>query len=72
MSEKPYAYVNCYGDSSVGYYGCGIVELTSDQYLIQLDRPDSGWQCPKCGCSAEYNDTLSEKAQDKYYEDEPV
>lgn len=31
---------------------CGTQELTSAEYMRQMDRPDSRWICPKCGKTA--------------------
>lgn len=59
--EAFYAFVDCCGDDIL--HGCGTVRLTEEQYAQQLSKPDSLWQCPKCGGAAEYNDTLSEEAQ---------
>ena len=63
-SETFYAFVDCSGiDPEIGAVSCGTVGLTEAQYMRQLDCPDRPWMCPKCGAPAEYNDTLSEKAQ---------
>jgi hypothetical protein len=35
----------------------GQVFLSLEMYIAQLDRPDSVWCCPKCGESAEWDDT---------------
>lgn len=42
---------------------CGVVPLTEQEYLAQLERPNRGWACTKCGGAADYHDTLSERAQ---------
>lgn len=28
---------------------CGAIEMTEAEYDRQLDKPDEGWVCPKCG-----------------------
>jgi hypothetical protein len=39
---------------------CGLVFLTYEQYTYQLSRPNSGWSCPRCGSSAEWDDYCRE------------
>lgn len=34
----------------------GSVELTRDQYMAQLERPDSLWRCPACGRAGQYDE----------------
>lgn len=36
--------------------GCGQSFLTEEEYLRQLNKPDSVWQCPRCGDSAGFDD----------------
>lgn len=53
----PFMYgVHCHGDSVEGQEPCGLVELTPEQYLRQLSRPDSLWYCPNCGSTATWDD----------------
>lgn len=40
--------------------GCGLVFLTEQQYIHQMERPDSLWRCPKCGGGAEWDDDCRE------------
>lgn len=35
---------------------CGTVPLSSEQYMDQLFKPDHGWQCPRCGAPAQWDD----------------
>lgn len=35
---------------------CGIVGLTEEQELSQLEVPDQPWNCPRCGGEAEWDD----------------
>jgi uncharacterized C2H2 Zn-finger protein len=35
---------------------CGTVFLTEQEYIRQLYKPDSLWQCPKCGATAWWDD----------------
>jgi hypothetical protein len=69
-ANKVAAYVNCHGGLFEGDKGCGLQALTDAQYTAQLSRPDSTWCCPKCGNSADYNDTESERVQG--VNDEPL
>lgn len=62
------AYVTCHGGLVEGDKGCGVQPLAEREYLAQLERPNRGWHCPKCGNSAEYNDTESERVQGVYDE----
>ncbi len=55
------AFVCCRGTSETS--SCGDVALTRSEYERQLDQRNLPWQCPKCGATADYNDTLSEAAQ---------
>jgi hypothetical protein len=48
--------VICLGGHGNGIPACGIVELTPEQYMYQLSKPDSGWICPTCGGFAEWDD----------------
>lgn len=64
-TESPYAFVRCYGDSVLGQTSCGIVGLTREQYNYQMSRPNRGWDCPNCGSTADYQDALSEAAEEK-------
>ncbi len=36
------------------------VFLTLEQYEYQMDRPNRGWICPKCGDSAQFDDEFFE------------
>lgn len=38
----------CQGTDADGP-SCGVVELEPGEYLAQMDRPNQGWICPKCG-----------------------
>jgi hypothetical protein len=51
-ARTPWA-VNCFGDDGPGH---GLVYLTSDEYALQLSRPDAQWRCPICGMVAEWDD----------------
>lgn len=57
------AYVTCHGGLVEGDKGCGTQPLTEPEYRHQLSMPNRGWHCPKCGNSADYNDTESERVQ---------
>ena len=35
---------------------CGPVPLTNEQYDTQMNKPNNGWVCPKCGSDAEWID----------------
>lgn len=51
--KTPYAvYCNGYFDGMT----CGLQFLSEDQYLAQLNRPDSTWRCPKCSADASWDD----------------
>lgn len=39
----------------------GTVYLTEAEYDFQLEDPDRGWSCPRCGKSAEWDDDNFEK-----------
>ena len=56
-------YIRCHGDSVPGHC-CGLVELTHEQYMAQLSRPDRGWACPNCGSSASFDDARFEAGID--------
>ncbi len=47
----PYA-VYCKGRCS----SSGLMFLTEQEYMKQMDRPDSLWQCPQCKGPAEWDD----------------
>ncbi len=36
--------------------GCGHVFLTKQEYINQMNRPDSTWRCPHCGSEAAFDD----------------
>ena len=39
--------------------GCGQgrpTELTEEEYLKQLDKPNQLWRCPQCGSVADWDD----------------
>ncbi len=57
----PYATV-CRGDPEVGHGGCGVVYMTEEFYILQLDRPDSTWRCARCGYEARWDDDSYEKS----------
>lgn len=67
-SNDPYAAVFCKGDS----FGtsCGQIELTSEEYLHQLNQPNQGWSCPRCGSTADFDDTYFEDLHYRLKEDE--
>lgn len=44
------------------YSACGSVELTTEQYNEQMDKPNARWRCPKCGGLAEFDDDLYEES----------
>jgi hypothetical protein len=58
--ETTYAVVRCRGDSVPGYC-CGPVPLTEEQYIAQMERPDSLWCCPNCGSTAIFDDAEFER-----------
>jgi hypothetical protein len=58
--ENVYAIVRCRGDSVPGHC-CGSVTLTEEQYIAQMDRPDSVWCCPNCGSTATFDDAAFER-----------
>jgi hypothetical protein len=60
--EDAYAAVRCHGDSVPGYC-CGKVSLTEQQYIAQMERPDSLWCCPNCGSTATFDDAEFERIQ---------
>lgn len=51
--KTPYA-VNCNGH--IDGMNCGLQYLSEDQYLAQLNRPDSTWRCPVCRAEASWDD----------------
>jgi len=55
-----YAVIRCHGDSVSGY-SCGKVDLTEDQYIAQMERPNSVWACPNCGSNATFDDRAFER-----------
>lgn len=58
VSEIPTAYgVHCKGqDCNTPCNGGDIIYLTTDEYIRQMYRPDSFWQCPECGSDAWWDD----------------
>lgn len=48
--------VICDGHGIPGARSCGVVPLTEQEYVWQLERPDAPWQCPRCGASAQWDD----------------
>jgi len=54
--ETPYAVI-CQGSDIPGTLPCGRVFLTEEQHDQQLARSNAGWHCPKCGGSAEWDDS---------------
>lgn len=63
MNNKPFAGVICHGWPEIGHAGCGEVDLTKEQYMDQMMRPDSFWRCPNCLMEAEFNDDRYEELQ---------
>ena len=63
-TETPYA-VQCTGSSNphgaTPCNGGGLIFLTHEEYDRQMDRPDSFWQCPRCGGVAWWSDDNYEK-----------
>ncbi len=56
MSHHKYEFaVICTGTKRDGEPTCGLVPLTYEQYIRQMDAPDEGWKCPKCGSIAEWD-----------------
>ena len=55
-----YAAILCQGDNIEGQTACGQVELTLEEYMHQLNKPDSGWFCPHCGSTADFDDNYFE------------
>lgn len=52
------------------YYGtvcntCGPVEMTELEYELQMDRPNRGWICAKCGDTAMWDDDRYEASIDE-------
>jgi len=43
-------------DAVICHRGCGRVALSEEEYDHQLNQPDWGWRCPKCGDSATWDD----------------
>lgn len=41
----------------------GLVYLTEAEYSCQLGEPERGWQCPRCGGAAEWDDATWEAAR---------
>ena len=56
IKPTPHAGVICHGGHGHGIPACGKVDLTYDQYMDQVMRPDSLWYCPVCRGSAEFDD----------------
>ena len=61
--DKPYAGVICRGGHGEGLPACGKVGLTQREYDRQMDRPDRGWHCPRCGGLADFDDERFEELQ---------
>lgn len=61
--DKPYAGVICRGGHGEGIPACGKVGLTQREYDRQMDRPDRGWHCPRCGGLADFDDERFEELQ---------
>lgn len=61
--DKPYAGVICRGGHGEGIPACGKVGLTQREYERQMDRPDRGWHCPRCGGLADFDDERFEELQ---------
>ncbi len=59
-TPTPYATV-CRGDPEVGHNGCGVVYMTEEFYIRQMDRSDSTWRCARCGYAAQWDDNNYEK-----------
>lgn len=53
---KPYAGIIC--------RSCGPVDIGVIEYDRQMDRPDQGWFCPKCGDYADFDDERFEEIHD--------
>lgn len=65
MSAVPYAGVFC-------HRGCGHVDIDEAEYSRQLDRPDVGWRCPRCGDSADFDDERFEELQGLDGDEDPM
>lgn len=61
--SRPYAAVQCLGQWDTGAASCGLVELTLEEYMRQMKRPNQLWFCPRCGETASYDDARSEELQ---------
>jgi hypothetical protein len=60
----PYA-VHCKGDEHPLKERCGFVYLTYAEYVRQLGKPDSLWQCPNCGSTAHWDDDNYEEERNR-------
>lgn len=52
------------------YYGiicenCGPVQISKENYVNQLDRPDALWVCPSCGENAIFDDIRHERSMNQ-------
>ena len=55
--------VRCNGDIDIpDFTGCGLVELSEQEYTRQMSRPDSLWECPNCQSTAQWSDEVFEAA----------
>ena len=49
---------------------CGKQDITYHNYMMQMNRPNSFWRCPKCGDDCQFDDDRYEEINFKDYEDE--
>jgi hypothetical protein len=64
VSEEPTKWaVHCVGDRNGD--NCGLVFLTEEEYLRQLDVPGKPWCCPQCGGKAWWDNDIYQAAMDK-------
>jgi hypothetical protein len=54
--ERTQYAVTCLGPFDLPGNGHGLVYLTKEEYIQQLDRPDSTWRCPICHYDAIWDD----------------
>ena len=55
-------------DAYVAVYcldGCGTQYLTREQYIAEMNKPDSRWSCPCCHGLANYDDEELERLEDE-------
>lgn len=56
--NAPYAAIICRNNPS-----CGNVDIDEREYEHQMDYPNRGWCCPRCGGYADFDDTRFEEIQ---------